>query len=232
MSKFQETTCDKCFVNFKSPLYFLKKEEIQQLYYEKSCQYYKRGEILYYEGSKGRGVYCIKKGILKIYKEGSEGKPQILRFAKEGDLIGFNEVLSAENFSTSAEVIEDALICFIPAKIFIEIAKNNPDFSLRLIQISYKELTEVNRFIVEMAQKTVRERLSSILLFLYYNFGVDEKGYIKISLSREEIANLIGTATETAIRLLSEFKQDNIIELNRRKIKILNFKKLKFYANE
>ncbi len=232
MKFFEEKSCDKCFIRFNNPIKFLKKEEIEALYYEKACSFYKRGDVIYYEGSRGRGVYCVNKGIIKIYKTGTEGKPQIIRFAKEGDLIGFRSVMSQEPFCATAEVIEDAILCFIPAKIFIDLAKQNPDFSLNLIQLTCKELGESNRFIVDLAQKSIRERLASIILFLYDNFGVDQEGYIKIALTREEIANLVGTATESIIRLLSEFRKDGIIEIKKRKIKILNFKKLKFFANE
>jgi CRP-like cAMP-binding protein len=93
---------------------------------------------------------------------------------------------------------------------------------MELMQITCKELGEANAYITDIAQKTVRERLAEILIHLKNEFGLDENRVLQISLTREELANIVGTATESVIRLLSEFKQDQLIELNGRKIRILN----------
>lgn len=90
------------------------------------------------------------------------------------------------------------------------------------MQITCKELGQANTYITDIAQKTVRKRLAEILVQLRNDFDLDEENVLKITLTREELANIVGTATETIIRLLSEFKQDKLIELNRRKIKVLN----------
>ena len=90
------------------------------------------------------------------------------------------------------------------------------------MQITCKELGEANAYITDIAQKTVRERLAEILIHLKNDFGLDENNVLQISLTREELANIVGTATESVIRLLSEFKQDELIELNGRKIGILD----------
>jgi CRP-like cAMP-binding protein len=90
------------------------------------------------------------------------------------------------------------------------------------MQITCRELGQANTYITDIAQKTVRERLAEILVQLKNDFGLDEENVLKITLTREELANIVGTATESVIRLLSEFKQDKLIELNGRKIKVLN----------
>jgi CRP-like cAMP-binding protein len=90
------------------------------------------------------------------------------------------------------------------------------------MRLSLKELGEANKFILNIAQKTVRERLAEVLILLMDTFSLDEEKYLKVSLTREEIANIVGTATESVIRLLSEFKSDKYIEINGRRIKILN----------
>ena len=102
---------------------------------------------------------------------------------------------------------------------------------MNLMQLTCKELGEANNFITDIAQKTVRERLAEILLLLKDRFDLDEDQVLKISLTREELANLVGTATESVIRLLSEFKSDELIELQGRKIKILNLPGLHKVAN-
>ncbi len=224
--------CENCFNNIKSGFKNLTEDEQAQLNYEKSCNLYKRGDIVYHEGHRGNGVYCVNKGIIKLYKTGIDGKEQIIRFAKPGDLIGFRSILSQEISCTTAKVIEDAILCFIPAKLFIQLAKENSEFSMHLIRLSCKELGEANKYILDLAQKNLRERVAEILLLLVETFELDENNFIKVTLSREELANIVGTATESVIRQLSELKKEKIIDLKGRKIQILEIKKLQKISGE
>ncbi len=196
--------------------------EIAKLNYDKTCQTYKKGNVIYREGSRLTGFYCITKGILKIYKTGIDGKEQIIRFVKQGDIIAFRSLLSQELACTTAKVIDDAVLCHIPYPTLLFLLQNNWKFSHWMIQILCRELREANDYITDIAQKTVRERLAEVLLLLKDNFDVDESNTLQISLTREELANMVGTATESIIRLLSEFKQDGLIELKGRRIKILD----------
>jgi len=99
-----------------------------------------------------------------------------------------------------------------------------------MLQIVCRELREANDYITDIAQKSVRERLAEVLLLLKENFELDHQNTLQISLTREELANMVGTATESVIRLLSEFRQDNLIELQGRKIKFLNISGLRKVA--
>ncbi|MFH2096228.1 MAG: Crp/Fnr family transcriptional regulator [Bacteroidota bacterium] len=224
-------TCDKCMMHFRTVFKDLTSEEMQQVTYEKICQSLKKGTVMYHEGNRMSGFYCIHKGIIKIFKTGSEGKEQIIRFARQGDIIGYRSVLSGELACTSARVLEDAEVCFIPASSLQNLIRSNPVFSFDLLQLVCKELGEANSFITDIAQKTVRERLAEVLLLLKNSFGLDNDQVLKISLTREELANIIGTATESVIRLLSEFKSDKLIEIQGRKIKILDEPKLMKIGN-
>ncbi len=214
--------CDTCAVRTGSVFKNLTKEEIELLNYEKEFRHYSRGELLYSEGNRISGFFCINKGIIKVYKTGIDGKEQIIRFAKKGDIIAYRSILSNEPACTSAKVIEDASVCYIPAHILIQFAKENAAFSMDVMKLTCHELGVANAYITDIAQKTVRERLAEIILHLINEFGLDDQYYLNISLTREELANIVGTATESVIRLLSEFKSDKIIELNGRKIKILD----------
>ena len=213
---------DNCLTRSHTLFRHLSDEELEKIEFEKKSDIFRRGKVLYHEGSRINGFYCIQKGIIKIYKTGIDGKEQIIRFAKKGDIIGFRSVLSRELACTSAEVIEDAITCYISGSTLIELVKNNGNFSIELMQLTCRELGEANAYITDIAQKTVRERLAEVLVQLHNEFGIDENKILKINLTREELANIVGTATESVIRLLSEFKQDELIELNGRKIKILN----------
>jgi len=210
---------------------YLTTDEIEKINYEKDFRQYRRGDILYHEGNRISGFYCINSGIIKVYKTGFDGKEQIIRFAKPGDIIAYRSVLSNEVACTSAKVIEDCQVCFIPSEILTSLVKTNPAYSLELLKLACHELGEANSFITDIAQKTVRERLAEILLLLVNDFGVDDHDYLKIALTREELANIVGTATESVIRLLSEFKSDSLVELNGRKIRIMNLKGLEKISN-
>jgi len=223
--------CDKCSLESGSIFKYLITEEIETINYEKEFRQYKRGDILYQEGNRISGFFCINSGIIKVYKTGSDGKEQIIRFAKKGDIIAYRSVLSNELACTSAKVIEDCKVCFIPSEILISLIKTNPAYSLELLKLACHELGEANSFITNIAQKTVRERLAEVLLFLFNDFGIDEQQFLNIALTREELANIVGTATESVIRLLSEFKSDKLVELNGRRIKILNTKGLEKISN-
>ncbi|MDN5292692.1 MAG: family transcriptional regulator, polysaccharide utilization system transcription regulator [Anaerophaga sp.] len=200
--------------------------ELESLNQNLVCNSYKRGSIIYNEGSRINGSYVVVEGILKIYKTGFDGKEQIIRFAKEGDLIGFRSIVSEELACTTAKVIQDALLCYLPGDVMTNFIKGNPEFAMALMRLTCRELGESNKFLTDIAQKTVRERLAEVLLLLMDTFDLDEDHTLQISLTREELANMVGTATESVIRLLSEFKSDKLIELNGRKIKLLNIPKL------
>jgi CRP-like cAMP-binding protein len=232
--KQQEITtpfCDKCSMENGALFKYLNRDEVDMINFEKEFRQFKRGEILYTEGSRISGFYCIHTGIIKVFKTGFDGKEQIIRFARPGEIIAYRSVLSNEVACTSAKVIEDCQVCFIPSEILISLVKSNSTYAHELLKLACHELGEANSFITDIAQKTVRERLAEILLLLVHDFGLDSQNFLQISLTREELANIVGTATESVIRLLSEFKTDKLVELNGRKIRILNIKGLEKISN-
>jgi CRP/FNR family transcriptional regulator, polysaccharide utilization system transcription regulator len=228
---FKIPVCNECYISPKSIFRHLNEEQLARLTYEKGCSSYKKGSVIYKEGNRMNGFYCVNKGIIKMFKTGFEGREQIIRFAKKGELIGYRSVLSGEFACHTAKVIDDAILCFIPSETVFGLIRSNAEFAIDMIQLTCKELNEANSFITDIAQKTVRERLAEVILILKDNFGPDADNVVQISLTREELANIVGTATESVIRLLSEFKDDKLIELNGRKIKILNEKALMKIAN-
>jgi CRP-like cAMP-binding protein len=208
----------------------LTEDEIGQLFINKITETFKRGSIVYREGNRMKGIFYVQEGIIKIFKTGLDGKEQIIRFAKHGDIIGYRSVMSNEPACTTTQVLEDAVLWHIPTVILINLVKNNGEFAVEIMKLTCKELGEANSYITHIAQKTVKERLAEILILLDTEFGSDDQGIMKISLTREEFANIVGTATESVIRLLSEFRHEGFIELNGRKIKILDRPGLKHIA--
>lgn len=209
----------------------LSEEEFNRLNYEKTCSVYKKGTIIYREGSRLTGFFCVTSGIVKVFKTGIDGKEQIIRFAKKGEIIAYRSLLSQELACTTSKVIEEATLCHVPYQTLLYLIQNNWQFSHHMLQIVCRELREANDYITDIAQKTVRERLAEVLLLLKDNFELDKQDTLQISLTREELANMVGTATESVIRLLSEFKSDKLIELQGRKIKFLNIDELTRVAN-
>jgi len=227
----EEPLCDLCSQVVSTVFKKLSPEEIKYINERKRCNRYEKGLIMYEEGGRANGFYCICSGIVKVYKTGVEGKEQIIRFAKKGDIIGYRSIISGEPACTSAKVLEEAVICFIYTSDLYHLLKKNAEFGIELLQLACSELGEANNYITDIAQKSVRERLAEVLVNLKQNFGLDDDNILQIYLTREELANLIGTATESVIRLLSEFKQDKMIELQGRKIRIIDEMKLTRIAN-
>ncbi len=223
--------CENCMHCAESIFKHLSPEEHALIEKEKVCNTYKRGSVIYHEGSRTNGFYCINSGVIKIFKTGIDGREQIIAFAKDGGIIGYRSILSGELACSSAKVIEDASLCFVPGETLISLVKTNGNFSMAIMQQTCKELGEANSFITDIAQKTVRERLAEVLLNLKDIFDLDQNNVLQISLTREELANIVGTATESVIRLLSEFKHDKLIDLNGRKITLLDIKALEKISN-
>ena len=215
--------CDDCASRLCSVFNELSDEEMEEISHSKGGNLYKRGQIIFYEGTHPSGLYCINYGKIKIYKIDHTGKEQIVRLAKGGDILGYRSLISGELYSSFASPLEDSLICFIPRSVFFSLLQTNANLSMKIMKMLSMDLKSAETRIANMAQKPVRERLAETLLILKEFYGVeDDKATLDVALTREDLANVVGTATETVIRLLSEFKHDRIIDLKGRKIKIID----------
>lgn len=191
-----------------------------------TCSLHKRRSIIYNEGSRLTGFYCINRGIIKQYKTGVDGREQIFRFLKKGDIIAYRSLLSQETACSTAQAVEESELIHIPYQTLLYLIENNWQFSYHMLQIVCKELREANDYITDIAQKTLRERLAEVLLLLKDNFKLDSSKTLQILLTRKELADIVGTAPESIIRILSDFKQSRLIELQGRRIKFINLPEL------
>lgn len=219
-----------CREKLKHTFKTLTESELNLLFINNCVKFHKKGDIIYKEGARIKGCYFIYSGIIKIYQTGNEGKEQIIKFEQAGDIFGFRSVIRQESACSSVETLTDAILCHIPDTTLLFLIKSNPGFSYELMQITCKELGDSNRYIKDIAQKSVKERLAEILLMIATDFGIEEDGTLKLNISREDLSNFAGTATETVIRLLSEYKAEGLVESKGRKIKLLNIEKLKTIA--
>jgi len=221
------SNCRQCIIKRFNALKTLTNEELETFSDHKTTLLIKKGENLMTEGNTINGLYCIKDGKGKLTKLNTNGKEQIIKFIKGGDLLGHRSLLSEELVGLNAIALEDMHVCFIPKGDILDTIKDNNQFSLNLMKNISHQLNEANTLISQMAQKPVKDRLAETLLHLEEVFGVDNEDFIDVILTREEIANTIGTATESAIRLLSNLKKDGVIDLHGKRIKISNKSALK-----
>lgn len=226
--KHEKIACNLCQAHANSLLNQCDDNVRELVEGHKYCNAYKKGQILFFEGNRPLGVFCINRGTVKLYKTGIDGKEQIVRFAQTGDMLGYRALIAEEAYSVTAEALESTVACFIPKHEFQEILNTQPNFTKALMKSLSTELGVSQEHLLNMAQKSVRERLAETLLLLLDNFhreGVSEDT-IAVQMPREDIANVAGTSTETVIRLLSEFKDQGLVELTGKKITILQRDKL------
>jgi CRP-like cAMP-binding protein len=221
------SNCRQCLIKRFNALKTLTTSELELFSDHKTSLLIRKGEKLMTEGNTINGLYCIRDGKGKLTKLNTNGKEQIIKFIKGGDILGHRSILSEELVGLNAIALEDMHVCFIPKGDILDTIRENNNFSLDLMRTISHQLNEANTSISQMAQKPVKDRLAETLLNLETIFGVDNEDCIDVILTREEIANTIGTATESAIRLLSNLKKDGVIDLIGKKIKILNKNTLK-----
>lgn len=214
--------CKTCPVKSFNLLNNMTNEELDKVSSNKTRMKVKKGDKIMEEGKTINGVFCLSSGKCKMSKLNANGKEQIIKFATEGDVLGHRSLLSEESAGLTATALEDMKACFIPKEDILEAIKYNNRFSLQVMKNISHQLSEANTNLSNMAQKSVKERLADVLLQLEDLFGIDLDGNIDVVLTREEIANTIGTATESAIRLISSLKKEGLVELKGKHIKIID----------
>jgi CRP-like cAMP-binding protein len=233
MTRSKEILCENCPSGFHKYFTNLDKADLQYLNEEKITSSYKKGQLIYEEGQKSIGVYCVRDGKIKVYKNGQDGREHISRVVLPGEFLGLKALLSGNNHSVSSAAIEDSVVCCISKTDFFQLMIKYPEFTRSLVLILSKLLEEAEIRMLSLAYKPVRERLAETLLFLFNSFypetGKSSKEYL--NLTRMELANIIGTAQETVIRLLSEFKEEKLITIKGRKIFLLDPSRLQTIAN-
>lgn len=228
--------------NFLSENFRLKKDQIFEGLSQKEVDMligsgvthaYKRGEIIFREGGIPTGIFYVKTGRVKKYKPTVKGGEQIFYVCGEGELLGYHALLGEEFYPDSAATIEDSEITFIPKDSFLNVLRNSSILSNRLLKALGHEFSLFINNITNLATKTVRERLAFNLLILEEKFkqpGTPDSP-IEINMSRTDLANMVGTAKETLVRLLQEFKRDKLVQTSGRVIRIIDRKGIIKEAN-
>jgi CRP-like cAMP-binding protein len=210
------------FIN-NSIVEFLNKEEVSFLKPFIVQKLYSKGQNIYSEGAHPKGVFILDKGKIKIYQKTFEGLQQIMNIHVQGEIIGYRPLLCDEKYPVSATAIEDCKISFIPKKQFlIALSKSSLLSNLLLKFLSYEFTVWVNT-ISNLKHRTVKERLLLNLLILIEKYRGKKKWPVEITLSRADLAALIGTSNETLARLLKIIKDEKYISVRGRTIIIQGY---------
>lgn len=222
MLNFANPLCKHCSINHAFEVEVDTYSELGALSKERRKIIFHKDEPIFTEGSKPSGVFCLKRGKIKIHKTGAHKKEQILRFAREGQLLGSRALIRNEYFTSSATAIEMSVLCFIPKQEFLFTLKNDLALKSYVLDNLSNNLRIAEDKITQLSISSVERRLAIIILRMVEVYGFSEDGRtVAIELTREELANLVGAANETTIRLLSNFRQRKLIALNGRELTIL-----------
>lgn len=222
----ENSRCENCIVRQFNSLRAMNKEELKKVSDSKTTKTIKKGDSIFEEGEKLNGVYCVRNGVSKLSKLSPNGKDQIVKLATKGEVMGQRSIIAEESSNLSAVAVSDMEVCFIPKDSIATTLQKNPNFTMEVLRHMAHDLKEADDVIVNMSQKTVKQRIAEAFLYLKNNFGEDDEGFLKLTLSREDIANVVGTATESAIRIISEFKKKDLIHTSGKRIGISNQRKL------
>jgi CRP-like cAMP-binding protein len=211
----------------------LPSDEYELLTRNKTEQSFKKGEIVFREGFYPSGIFYIIDGKVKKYKVDKDGREQIIYVANSGELVGYHAILAEDRYPDSASTLEHSAITFIPKEDFLMVLQQSSVLNNRLLKTLSHEFSVLANSVTLFAQKSVRERLALQLIVMREKYKVSfEPGMpIEINLSRDDLASLVGTARENVVRVLTEFKEGQILETKGRKIIVLDIRKLIAIAN-
>ena len=224
---------DKWDFKSESILADLPAGDLNLLAVNKTEKIYKKGEIIFREGAYASGIFYVTMGKVKKYKLDNDGKEQIIYVANTGELIGYHAILAEDRYPDSAAALEESKIAFIPKEDFVETLQQSAILTKRLLKTLSHEFAVLANSLTLFAQKSVRERLALQLIVLREKYKTNfQAGMpVEINMGRDDLASLVGTARENVVRVLTEFKADNILETKGRKIIVQDVGKLIKIAN-
>jgi CRP-like cAMP-binding protein/CheY-like chemotaxis protein len=187
---------------------------------------FNKKQTLYQEGKRPRFLYFLVSGKVKAFKTHEDGKEYITDLFSAGDFIGYSALIEDKNYDDSATILEDAEIMQIPREEFLGMIYSDINIATKFIRIVTQNVKEKEERLLNLAYSSLRKRVAKALVDIHEKFNKDGQKSL-IEFSREDIAQYVGTATESLIRTLSDFKSEGLIEIKSGKISIINLDKLK-----
>ncbi len=198
---------------------------LQSLTANREVREYKKKAEIYREGDYPLYLYFLQKGKAKAFKTNDVGKELIINLYNEGDFIGYVDLLRESHFSETLQAMENSEVVLIPRKVFSDLILKNPSVALKMVQLVSQNVQQMETDLLKLAYNSVRKRVSDSLLF-FMNGSLEA-----LKISREDLAARAGTSLETAIRTLSDFKDEGLIDIVTGKISILDREKLENLRN-
>jgi len=192
---------------------------------------FRKKEEIYKEGNYPKGIYFLSKGKIKTHKLNDFGKDLITGLYKEGEFFGYLALFDEGKYAESATAMEDADVCLIPKDEFYALVYKNAEVSKKFIKMLSNNLKEKEEQLIKLAYNSVRKKVADALITLYDRYKKENESNFTINISREDLANLAGIATESTIRTLSDLKDEKLVDVNVSRIVILNYEKLKKIQN-
>lgn len=227
-------TCDQCDQRECGLSAGLEPSRYAALERDKSSQLFRAGQTLFCEGGPPHAIYCVRSGMVKLYKVGLRGEPLVLRFCGPGSVLGLRAAVAGEMYESTAEAVEDTVVCALPRPAFEALVNESPRMAMGLMRRLAIEVRESHERIEELAHCGVRQRAAHLLLAMHEPLAARRApatsrwGRIK----RMDLAAMIGTAPETMYRVLNELRQRGIIRLTRDTIEVLDPARLRTLAHE
>ncbi len=191
----------------------------------------KRNSYIYKVGEASSNLFCLLSGAVKIYMEGDVRQRQIVRMVRAGDMFGYRTAFSLRCYTTSCVAVDDVTVCVIPIVCIINDMKDSLAVTRLFLKLMSVDLMDSDARYVRLVQKHLRGRLAETLLYLADYFGMSDDGQtISVALSREDLANLSLMTTANAIRTLSAFASEGLVELNQREIRLLDTERIRFVS--
>jgi CRP/FNR family transcriptional regulator len=219
--------CENCSSFEHSLFNCASKNAIKELAEQKNTHSIKKKSYLFKEGDKVEGFYCLTKGLVRTFRVSNSGREQTFSIKKKGSWIGFKDVYSSETYSSNAISLEDSEACFISKESIDELLEKDTGFQKYIIRYLSQEWKKAEAKLFTIGAKQIHQRLADFLIH-FHNPHTKE---LEFKISREDLASIIGSKSETLIRALSDFKKRSWIELRNNKIKILDINALVSLTN-
>ena len=187
---------------------------------------YKKKQVIYSKGNHPQKLFFLSQGKVKTYISNEDGKGLTIGLYSDGDFLGYTALLEGGTYKETAEAIDDCIIAEVPIEAFEKLLYHNKEATKKIIQLLAKNITDKEKQLLDIAYNSLRKRAANALIILLNKYRKPAEDIFTIQLSREDLANIAGTATESLIRTLSDFKAEKLIEINGSKISIVNEKKL------
>jgi len=191
----------------------------------------KKKQLLFSEGDYPSALYFVSKGKVKTYKTNEDGREYITTLHGEGDFVGYTDLLEEAQYNESAAALEDAEIIVINRQDFFTLLYQNREVANRFIKMLSNDVIEKEERLLKLAYNSVRKRVAESLLMIYDRYTKEGQPATEIPVSREDLSSLAGASKETVIRTLSDFKEEKLIDISGKNIRLLNMTKLRNMRN-